>query len=292
MKRDHWYLTEGLIFAHIAVFILTYTRESREVIMDLAMIPAYVPSQPWRLITFQFIEGGTFGLLISMYVMWIMARPLEEEWGSFRFLLFWLISVFGASGTAFFLGQPLAGNIFYATSLLFTYATVYPDREFLLFFVLPVKVKWLAIIFGSGMLLSSFLDRGLLTGLANAVGMSAGYAFFLLIRKLPNRRKLAFELKKRKSEAIAAAQGAATEGRNQGWDAAVRAAESRARELGTVADEDAALLAELDAAVDATITVCAPEDFRHVDDPVCRSCTGYPECAARSIRMAAKEKKS
>jgi membrane associated rhomboid family serine protease len=290
MKREHWFLTEGLIFTHIAVFILTYT--SREAIMDLAMIPAYVPSQPWRLITFQFIEGGTFGLLISMYVMWIMARPLEEEWGSFRFLLFWLISVFGASGTAFFLGQPLAGNIFYATSLLFTYATVYPDNEFLLFFVLPVKVKWLAIVFGSGLLLSSFLDRGLLAGLANAVGMSAGYAFFLLIRKLPSRRKLAFELMKRKNEAMASAQGAATEERNQAWDAAVRAAESRARDLGVVADEDGALLAELDAAVDPTIMVCAPEDFRHVDDAVCRSCTGYAECAARSIRMSAEEKQS
>jgi membrane associated rhomboid family serine protease len=291
MKRDHWYLTEGLIFAHIAVFFLTYA--SNEAITDLKMIPAYVPSQPWRLITFQFIAEGTLGLLISMYVMFIMARPLEEEWGSFRFLLFWLISVFGASGTAFFLGQTLAGNIFYATSLLFTYATVNPDHEFLLFFVLPVKVKWLAIIFGSGLLLSSFMGpRGLLAGLANAVGMSAGYVFFLLIRKLPSRRKLAFELRQRKNEAMASAQGAATEERNQAWDAAVRGAESRARDLGAVADEDAALLAELDAAVDPTITVCAPEDFRHVDDSICRSCKGYAECAARSIRMSAEEKTS
>jgi hypothetical protein len=37
------------------------------------------------------------------------------------------------------------------------------------------------------------------------------------------------------------------------------------------------------------ITVCAPTEFGFIDDDVCRTCTGYPECAARRIRMAAEE---
>jgi hypothetical protein len=56
-----------------------------------------------------------------------------------------------------------------------------------------------------------------------------------------------------------------------------------------VAPEDEPLLAELDAARDASITVCAPSEFGFVDDPVCRNCLGFAECAARRIRMSSEE---
>jgi membrane associated rhomboid family serine protease len=284
MGREHWHLTEGLIFAHFALYVATYnSRESREA---LALIPGLVRQRPWTVISFQFVHGGMFWFFISMLVLWIMARPVEESWGSPRFLLFWLVSIFGAGGTALALGQPLAGDVFLSTSLLFTFATLFPDTEFLLFFVVPVKVKWLAII-GGGFLLVSSLRLGLLAGLANAVGMSAGYVFFLATRRLPTRRKIAFELKKKRAKVEMAVENASAERRNADWDSTVRAAEERARAGGAVAEEDLPLLGELDAARDPSITVCAPEDFGYVEDPVCRTCPGYAECAARRIRMAA-----
>jgi hypothetical protein len=119
--------------------------------------------------------------------------------------------------------------------------------------------------------------------------VSSGYLFFLAIRRLPNRRKIAFELKKRRTEAAIKSEDAQAEERNRGWDSNVRVAEERARAAGVVAEEDQAFLAELDAARDPTITVCAPTEFGFIDDDICRSCTGYAECAARRIRMAAAE---
>jgi hypothetical protein len=89
---------------------------------------------------------------------------------------------------------------------------------------------------------------------------------------------------------VVAAQSATVERRNQAWDAKVRAAEARARERGAVVDEDRELLAELDGARDPSVTVCAPQDFGFVDDPVCRTCPGFAECAARRIRMASEER--
>ena len=59
-----------------------------------------------------------------------------------------------------------------------------------------------------------------------------------------------------------------------------------------MAKEDQALLAELDAAKDPSITVCAPAEFGFIDDDVCKGCTGFAECAARYIRLAAEECKS
>ncbi len=127
---------------------------------------------------------------------------------------------------------------------------------------------------------------GSVRGLANVVGMSAGYAFFLVTRRLPTRRKLAFEMRKRKAAREVKAEAGVAEGRNTAWDPRVRQAETEARAAGEVPGGLLPLLEELDAARDLSVTVCAPGDFGYVDDDVCRTCDGYPECAARAIRNA------
>ncbi|GAG01557.1 unnamed protein product [marine sediment metagenome] len=180
------------------------------------------------------------------------------------------------------------GDVGFSTCLLFTFATLYPEVEFRLFFVIPVKVKYLAVI-AAAILVYSSLSYGIVSGLANIAGVSSGYLFFLAIRRLPSRRKISFEFKKRRTEAVIQAEDAHAEERNRGWDADVRAAEERARAGGAIADQDTELLAELDGAKDPAITVCAPTEFGFIDDNVCRSCTGYAECAAHHIRMAAEE---
>jgi membrane associated rhomboid family serine protease len=287
MQREHWHLTEGLIFAHFAVFILSATMPGGQ--QALALIPGFIGARPWTLVTYQFVHGNSmFWFFISMLVLWIMARPIEESWGSPRFLVFWLVSTFGASLTAAALARPLYGDLGFGTCLLFTFATLYPEVEFRLFFIIPVKVKYLAVI-AAAILVYSSLSYGILGGLANIVGVSAGYLFFLAIRRMPSRRKIAFELKKKRVEVAVASENAHAEERNRSWDAAVREAAARARAAGGVADEDHALLAELDGAKDPSITVCAPTEFGFIDDDVCRSCPGYAECAARHIRLAAEE---
>ena len=284
MQREQWHLTEGLLFVHFAVFFLTYTGTGA--MEALALIPGLVGQRPWTLVTFQFIHGGMFWFFISMLVLWIMARPLEEEWGSPRFGAFWLVSTLGAAGAAVVLGRPLASDVFLSASLLFTFATKFPDTQFYLFFVLPVKVKWLALVGGGFLLLSSFA-YGVMGGIVNAVGMSSGYVFFLVTRRLPSRRQVSFKLKARKAEMARRSQDDAAERRNTVWDPRVREAAERARERGEVAERDLPLLEELDATRDPSVTVCAPEDFGYTDDPVCRSCPGYAECAARRIRLSA-----
>jgi hypothetical protein len=123
----------------------------------------------------------------------------------------------------------------------------------------------LAVI-AAAILVYSSLSYGIVGGLANIAGMSAGYLFFLATRRMPSRRKIAFELKKKRTEVAVASDNARTEERNRTWDAPVRAAEERARAGGAVKDEDLALLAELDGAKDPSITVCAPTEFGFIDE--------------------------
>jgi membrane associated rhomboid family serine protease len=286
MRRECWHLTEGLIFLHFAVFILSYTDKER--LQALALIPGRVASRPWTALSFQFIpQSGMFWFFISMLVLWVMAKPIEDEWGSPRFLLFWLVSTAGAGAAALLLGAPMAGDAFFNGSLLFTFATLYPEMQLMLFFIIPVKVKWLGALGGVFLVLSSFAGYGLIGGLVNVAGMSAGYLFFLATRRLPSRRKLGFELSKGKAKVAIMVETASAERRNLSWDPKVRAAIARSRKLGAVAPEDQPLLDELDSARDASITVCAPTEFGLVDDPVCRRCPGFAECGARAIRLAA-----
>ncbi|MCJ7753481.1 MAG: rhomboid family intramembrane serine protease [Thermoanaerobaculales bacterium] len=290
IQREQWHLTEGLIFAHFAVFILSTMMQGSQ--QALALIPGLVSTRPWTLVTYQFIHGSSmFWFFISMLVLWIMAKPLEDSWGSPRFLVFWMVATFGASVTAALIGRPLFGDLGFSSCLLFTFATLYPEVEFRLFFIIPVKVKYLAFV-AAAILVYSSLSMGLVDGLANIAGTSAGYLFFLATRRLPTRRKIAFEFSKRKANIAIRAENTQAADRNQAWDPLVRAADARAREVGAVAPEDEPLLAELDAAKDPTITVCAPSEFGFIDDPVCRGCNGFAECAARRIRMAAEHDQS
>jgi membrane associated rhomboid family serine protease len=290
MHRESWRLTEGLIFVHFTVFILSWANQA--VLAGLILYPGQVTSRPWTLVTYQFVHGSSmFWFFISMLVLWIMAKPLEESWGSPRFLAFWMVATFGASLTAAGLKLPLAGDTGVGTSILLTFATLYPDVEFRLFFIIPVKVKYLAVVAVAWLAFVS-LQMGLLAGVANIAGMCSGYLFFLATRNLPTRRKIGFELKKRKASIEVKAETLQAEGRNTVWDPKIREAVTRAAEAGAVAPEDEALLAELDAARDPSITVCAPSEFGLIDDDVCRTCPGFAECGARAIRIAAEGEES
>jgi membrane associated rhomboid family serine protease len=289
--QKNWHLTEALIASHFVGLFVTTGSGQEAAFRMLGFFPGATLARPWTLFTYQLIHSGIIWFIFSMLILWIMGRTLESEWGSPRFLVFWLVSTLGAVAAAAFLGQPLAGDIFLGASLLFAFATLYPDTEFLMMLILPVKVKYLAVIGGAFLVFAS-LQMGWMAGVVNLVGSSAGYLFFLATRRMPTRRKLAFELSKQKTKLSLKVESVAAESRNRGWDPQVREAESRAREAGAVAAEDEPFLAELDEAVDPTVTVCAPAEFGYVDDDVCRSCVGYAECAARRIRIAADEKKA
>jgi hypothetical protein len=68
---------------------------------------------------------------------------LEHEWGSFRFNIYYFTGVIATSIAAFIIGQG-ATALYLNLSLFLAFAYIYPDYEILLFFIIPVKVKYLA----------------------------------------------------------------------------------------------------------------------------------------------------
>ncbi|WP_395749399.1 hypothetical protein [Prosthecobacter sp.] len=101
----------------------------------------------WRLVTHIFIPRNfslIWALIGTMFMMWI-GRGIEGAWGAFRVNLYifgWMFAV--TLGTLLF-GWPAQGLFLYQT-LLFAFATLFPDEEIYIYFVLPIKMKWVAAI--------------------------------------------------------------------------------------------------------------------------------------------------
>lgn len=118
----------------------------------------------WRLVSFVLvpITDNPFFLFFALLFLWFTAGALETRWGSFKFNLFVLIGwlatlVMAAIGWKWFGGGPVPGAMFLG-SIFLAFAWLWPNHQILLFFVVPVAVKWIALLAWIG------LGMGLLFG--------------------------------------------------------------------------------------------------------------------------------
>jgi hypothetical protein len=102
----------------------------------------------WRLATFPFDppQQGPLFVIFAWYLFYMMATALESHWGAFRYNIFLLTGYLLTIGVAFLVPAFPMNNAFIGGSVFLAFAALFPDFEILLFFILPVKMKWLALI--------------------------------------------------------------------------------------------------------------------------------------------------
>ena len=108
--------------------------------------------QVWRLLTFVFVPQSTepFSLILSLYFMYFIGSMLEREWGTPKFNLYYFSGVVltlltgVVSHYAFGYGA-LMGTYYVNMSMFLAFAALYPDARLMLFYVIPIKAKWLAL---------------------------------------------------------------------------------------------------------------------------------------------------
>lgn len=144
-------LTMYIAALNLAVFLLTlvlYQGNSLLTDQTLALIPSQVlKGQVWRLITFIFLPDTyhPIWILFSVYLTYMIGASLENYWGCFRLNVYFFTGMLGTIIAAFITGYGSTGY-FLNLSLFLAYATLFPEQQFLLFFVLPVKVKYLGLL--------------------------------------------------------------------------------------------------------------------------------------------------
>ena len=102
--------------------------------------------QIWRLVTFVFVppSSSPIFILFALYFYYMIGVGLENQWGKVKFNLYYLVGMLGSIIAALITGY--ADNTFLNLSLFFAYAALYPDEQVLLFMILPIKMKYLALV--------------------------------------------------------------------------------------------------------------------------------------------------
>lgn len=137
------YFVTGIMLAVFAADLVLGGMVSPMLTFSRALL---LRGQVWRLVTFIFLppNSSVLWIVFSLYFYCLMGNALESAWGTFQFNLFYLCGIIGSILAGLITGYSV--NHFLNMSLFFAYAAVFPENQLMLFFVLPIKVKWLALV--------------------------------------------------------------------------------------------------------------------------------------------------
>ena len=141
-----------VVVISLAVWLLSIMDSSRTLMSYFAFSPELIlKGQVWRLITFMFIPQDTsmWALLFFYFYYWI-GSTLEREWGTARFNIFifsgvLLTIIYGMVIYLITKQSASIGTYYIYLSMFFSFATYYPDQLVLFMYIIPIKIKWLAV---------------------------------------------------------------------------------------------------------------------------------------------------
>lgn len=181
-----------LVIASVAFFVIDFFA-SRILGADLhdslllALIPiAVVHGMVWQLFTYLFVHSLTsfWHITFNMLALWMFGAPIEETWGTRRFLQYYFLCGVGA-GICVVLVNMLFGNPYSATigasgaiyGLLLAFGMMFPNQTVLMSFLFPIKAKYMVMIFGVIAFMSSFQTGSTVSNLAHLGGMIFGFVY-------------------------------------------------------------------------------------------------------------------
>ena len=140
--------------------------------------PALFAGEVWRLVTFLFVpfsSGGILSFALGAYFTWFIGSALEAVWGDFRFNLYILAGMLGAVLACLATGW--ADTYCLSLSLLLAFALLYPEMQVLLFYIIPIKVKYFGI-FAAAIWVLSFFGTSWAGRLNYLLSMAGFFLFF------------------------------------------------------------------------------------------------------------------
>ncbi len=188
---------KALLIANVAVFLFqAVARALVQVRIEttFGLVPFEVVHHlyVWQLATYMFLHGGFFHVGFNMLALWMFGTELESLWGTPKFLRFYFITGIGAAIMTTLVG-PNSYTVTIGASgaiygLLAAYGLLFPDRIILLYFVLPIRAKYLVLILGLITFWSSISATG--SGVAHVAHLGGMIFGWLYLRgpRLPRWR--------------------------------------------------------------------------------------------------------
>lgn len=177
---------KNLIIANVGVFFLQFLLQGQiPVSYYLGLVPEqFVKGWVWQGVTYMFLHGGLFHIMINMYILWMFGRELEYMWGTKEFYKYYFICGIGAAfiHTIFNLGSsiPTIGASGAVMGILLAFGVTFPRRRLFIFpLFIPIEAKYAVFIFG-GIEIFALLTMGGRSGIAHLAhlgGMAVGYLY-------------------------------------------------------------------------------------------------------------------
>lgn len=151
-------LMRVIVIGNAAVYILSMlTMYTNPAALDFLKfnLNGLLHGEIWRIVTFIFYPSASspLMLIISLYFYYWIGSTLEQQWGTAKFNLYYfsgmLLTVIGAILASLITGNSfisVAGTTYVNLSMFFAFAFLFPDTQVLLFFIVPIKMKWLAYL--------------------------------------------------------------------------------------------------------------------------------------------------
>ena len=152
-------LTRYIIITYVLGYLIMYFAPN--VLTYLLLEPKYILSgQIWRFVSWLLIPPGSLDIftILMLFFYYSIGTTLERTWGAFRYNLYIfggiIFTVIGAFVLYFILGSGsilifnggMFSTYYIAMSIFLAVAAEYPDMQVLLYFIIPLKIKWLAIL--------------------------------------------------------------------------------------------------------------------------------------------------
>ncbi|MBR0410004.1 MAG: hypothetical protein IJI25_03215 [Eubacterium sp.] len=158
--------------------------------------------EPWRVVTFLAVTSGTniIFLIFILLLYYSIGESLVQVWGAFRFNMYVFCGVLGTLAAAFIVyaiypSPYIFMDTYYVTlSLFLAYAAIFPDMQLYLYGILPIKIKWLALL-DIVLLAFSFVQGGMGTRISIVVSLLNFILFYFSSR---NYKKISPREVKRK----------------------------------------------------------------------------------------------
>lgn len=149
-------VTLGLIACQVVMYAVMFPTGGMEPgggVERFTLVPRLVlAGEVWRLLTFLIVPpiSNPLCAFFFWYMFYLMGTTLEQHWGAFRYNVFLLVGFLATVAAAFITPGAPTSNGFLEGSVFLAFAFLYPHFEFYLFFILPVKIKWLAMLTWAG----------------------------------------------------------------------------------------------------------------------------------------------
>jgi membrane associated rhomboid family serine protease len=179
------FLTGSVVNQIIVINVIIYVMEmilAQTAFIDLfGLTPRLVVTKGyiWQIVTYMFLHGSIWHLILNMFIIWMFGTPLEGVWGSNRFLNYYFVCGLGGALLSFLFSfnTTVIGASGAGYGILLAYAILFPYNEIYVCGLLPVRARTLVIFMTIIELASGFSSGDGIAHFAHLGGMAAGFLY-------------------------------------------------------------------------------------------------------------------